>query len=241
VNPQQNGVLLAIDTATANGGVAVGRAGALLAEVGIGDTGRHSELLLPAIEFALRVAGVNRADLTAIVLGAGPGSFTGVRIAAATARGLAAALGIPILAYSSLAALAAAAGRGDDPVCALFDARRGEVYGACYRFPAAGGMDTLLAPRAAPVEDLVHAIGDLDVEFVGDGAAQYAGRLPRQPVPTSLVYPRASALLWLAGYDASAGAASASHDFEPDYIRSAGAERERAQAVARSQQQGARA
>jgi tRNA threonylcarbamoyladenosine biosynthesis protein TsaB len=66
-----------------------------------------------------------------VIVGAGPGSFTGVRVAAATARGLAHGLGVPLYAYSSLAAVAMETGL-DGNVCALFDARRGEVYAACY-------------------------------------------------------------------------------------------------------------
>jgi tRNA threonylcarbamoyladenosine biosynthesis protein TsaB len=215
-------VLLAIDASTAHGGVAIGRNGVILAEVAISETSRHSELLLPAVDFCLHAAGVTRADLTAIVVGAGPGSFTGVRIAAATARGLAAGLGIPLLAYSSLAALAATAARGTDAVCAMFDARRGEVYGACYRFPA-DRIETVLAPMAAHIDDVVHALGEEDVIYAGDGAHEYASRLPVEPLPLAIVQPRSSALLWLAWHDPAAGAVEVPGTFEPVYVRDSNA------------------
>jgi tRNA threonylcarbamoyladenosine biosynthesis protein TsaB len=215
-------LILAIDASTSHGGVAIGRNGVTLAEVAISNTARHSELLLPAIEFALHAAGVTRSDLTGIVAGAGPGSFTGVRIAAATARGLAAGLGIPMHAYSSLAALAASAARVDAPVCGMFDARRGEVYAACYRFPQ-GRIETVLAPVAAHVDDVIHMLDDIDCDFCGDGAHAYAARLPQPPLPLAIVQPRASALLWLLHHDPAAGVVGMPSSFEPVYVRDSSA------------------
>ncbi|MEO5510449.1 MAG: tRNA (adenosine(37)-N6)-threonylcarbamoyltransferase complex dimerization subunit type 1 TsaB [Longimicrobiales bacterium] len=218
------GPLLAIDAATAHGGVALDRDGVLLAEIAISNTARHSELLLPAVEFALRAGGITRAELCGIVVGAGPGSFTGVRIAAATARGIAAALEIPLLAYSSLMALAASAARANEPVCGMFDARRGEVYAACYSF-ADDGITTVLAPVAAAVDDVVRMLDGCDAVFAGDGAAAYASRLPRAPLPVALVQPRASGLLWLARRYPQDGAVERAASFEPAYIRDTGAVR----------------
>jgi tRNA threonylcarbamoyladenosine biosynthesis protein TsaB len=236
--PQMNDAtapMLAIDTATSHGGVAIGRAGEVLAEVVISQTARHSELLLSAIDFALHAAGIDRTELGGVVVGAGPGSFTGVRIAAATARGIAAALDVPLHAYSSLAALAAAAGRGASPVCAMFDARRGEVYAGCYAFEDAH-IRTLLAPVAAPIGVVLESLelqshsqsqSQIDVSFVGDGAHAYAAQLPRAAVPLALVHLVASALLWLAHTYPGAGVAAGeeSSHFEPLYVRGSGAER----------------
>lgn len=216
-------MLLAIDASTAHGGVAIGRDGVALAEIGISDTSRHSELLLPSVDFALRAAGAVRGDLRGIVVGAGPGSFTGVRIAAATARGLAAGLDLPLLAYSSLCALAASAGRGAQPVCAMFDARRGEVYGACYAF-GTNGIETIMAPMAGHIDDVLHHLGDVDAEFAGDGAIAYEARLPQPPLPGGLIYPRASALLWLAAFDPASGATTSASTFEPEYVRDSNAQ-----------------
>lgn len=222
-------LLLAIDAATSHGGVAIGRGGVAIAEVSLGDTRRHSELLLPAVEFVLQAAAAKRSDVSAIVVGAGPGSFTGVRIAAATARGLAAALDIPLLAYSSLAALAAGAGGGAAPVCAMFDAKRGEVYAACYRFTE-DTIDTLLAPMAAPIADvmfeieLVRALTQANVKYVGEGALLYA-RETGVDTCSAPVTPRAGALLWLAHHDRAAGTVADTTAFEPTYVRASAAER----------------
>lgn len=214
---------LGIEAATPTGGAAVSRDGSLLAEVTLGLTTRHSELLLPAIDFVLHAAGVRPVELDGVVVGAGPGSFTGVRIAAATARGLAAALAVPLYAHSSLAAVAAGAGIMDRPVCALFDARRGEVYAGCYRF-SAGGVEELLPPCAQPLTLVLEQIGSLAPVFVGDGARRYAPRLPAAAVPPLLSPPRAAALLWLHELAPAAGLVRETSGWEPAYLRESGAE-----------------
>lgn len=215
---------LGIEAATPVGGIAVVRHGVLLAEVTLGLTTRHSELLLPAAEFALRAAGVERTLLDGIVVGEGPGSFTGVRIAAATARGLAAALEIPLYAVSSLSAAAAATGVRERAVCALFDARRGEVYAGCYRF-ADAGVEVLLAPVAAPLAEVLAQVEAHAPVFAGEGAVRYADRLPRAPLPPLLSPPRAAALVWLHEQAPEQGRVQAVAGWEPSYLRTSGAER----------------
>lgn len=216
---------LGIEASTPVGSVAVARDGTLLAEATLGINARHAELLLPAIDFVLRSAGVERTQLTEIVVGAGPGSFTGVRIAAATARGLAAALGVPLAAHGSLAVAAAASGVRGRAVCALFDARRGEVYAACYRFDAEA-METLLAPVAAPVDEVVAQLAAHDVAWTGDGAQVYAERLGGGDVVAPLLAPpRAGALLWLHERAPEAARIAEPAHWEPTYLRSSGAER----------------
>ena len=215
---------LGIDAATPVGGVAVVRHGVLLAEVTLGLTTRHSALLLPATDFALRAAGIERRLLDGIVVGEGPGSFTGVRIAAATARGLAAALDVPLYAVSSLAAAAAASGVRERAVCALFDARRGEVYAACYRF-GADAPEVLLEPVAAPLAEVLAQVATHSPEFTGEGAVRYAGQLPRAPLPALLSPPRAAALVWLHEQAPERGRVQEIAGWEPSYLRTSGAER----------------
>lgn len=216
---------LGIEAATPVGGVAVMRDGAVLAEVTLGLTTRHSELLLPAIDFALRAAGVPRSALDGIVVGEGPGSFTGVRIAAATARGLATALEVPLYAVSSLAAVAAGTGVRDRPVCALFDARRGEVYAGCWQFGPADGVEVVLAPVAAALEEVLAQVAVRAPAFAGEGATRYAERLPYAPLPAFAGVPRAAALLWLHGLDPERGRIERAAGWEPSYLRTSGAER----------------
>lgn len=121
---------------------------------------RHAELLLPMAERLLAGAGLALRDLDALAFGRGPGSFTGLRIAAGVTQGLAFGADLPVVPVSSLAALARGAWReqGHRRVLAAFDARIGEVYLGAYRLDEQGGVSEALpecvcAPaEAAPVD-----------------------------------------------------------------------------------------
>lgn len=212
--------LLALDTSTPQGSVSLGADGSVVAERAIGTSIRHAESLLPAIAELLEEERLTPADLAAIVVGAGPGSFTGVRIAAATARGLVRALGIPLFAYSSLLALAEATGRTDRAVCALFDARRGEVYAGCYRFEEQG-WNVLREPTAAPIDEIMTSVARYAPVFVAEATFSLTGAGERvMPVRTS-----AAALIRLAAIDPEAGRIVQPAHWEPHYLRPPGAER----------------
>ena len=219
---------LAIETSTATGGVAVGRGDRVLAEVTLGVQARHSEAVLPAVDFALRAAGLTPRELGGVVVGGGPGSFTGVRLAAALAKGLVRALGVPLYAYSGLAALAASAGGGEQPVCALFDARRNEVYAACYRFPGFARLEVLQAPVACPVEEVLRATAAFAPLYAGEGALRHRALIEAAGLniaPAHAGLPRAAALLWLADMAPEAGLVEEPATWEPLYLRTAGADR----------------
>ncbi|MGQ0813546.1 MAG: tRNA (adenosine(37)-N6)-threonylcarbamoyltransferase complex dimerization subunit type 1 TsaB [Gemmatimonadota bacterium] len=221
---------LAIETSTPIGSVAVGNGDGILAEVVLGVQSRHSEALLPAIEFVLRNARVDKGQLERIVVGGGPGSFTGLRISGATAKALSHALTVPLFAYSGLAALAAGAAVSDRQVCALFDARRGEVYAACYRFPELKRMETVLEPAPRSLDDVVSLLAVRSTLFVGDGALQNAAALRErdaQIAPAHFAVPRAAALLWLSAAVPNAGRVDDIAAWEPMYLRASGAERMR--------------
>lgn len=218
-------IRVAIETSTALGTVAVGRGDAVLAEVALGTQRRHAEMLLPALDYALTAAGVERAGVEEVVVGAGPGSFTGVRVAGATAKGLVAGLDVPLRSFSSLLALAAGVA-ADRPVCALLDARREEVYAGCWRVTP-DGVEMVLEPMVGPVGEVVARVRDAGPVFAGDGAHRYREALTAadavvMPAPA---YPRASALLWLAARDPAAGRVSGVAAWEPSYIRASSAER----------------
>ena len=224
-------VYLAIETSTPLGSIAVGNGDNVLAEIALGEQTRHSEQLLPAIDFALRAAHVDRRELQRIVVGGGPGSFTGLRIAAATAKGMAMALNIPLFAYSGLAALAAGVGSTDKIVCALFDARRGEVYGACYRFPDSSHMETIMEPAPRLLADMIPMLDVQATVFVGDGAQRNAEMLTSSGAriaPAHFATPRAGALLWLSDMMPKAGVVENIAQWEPMYLRDSGAERMKA-------------
>ncbi len=112
---------------------------------------RHAELVLPEIERLLDVSGAGIGTLDAVVFGAGPGAFTGLRIACGVAQGLALPRNLPVLGVGTLEALAEDSGA--DRVIACIDARMGEIYHAAFR-RGARGWEALNAPELAPPEEL---------------------------------------------------------------------------------------
>lgn len=165
------GVLLALDTSGSVGSVGIARDGALLAEDVLESRREHAARLVPAVEDVIAEAGVSLAELSAIAVGEGPGSFTGVRVAAATAKGLARGLGLPLWAVSSLAAAALTA--EEPPIqYVLFDARGDRVYGACYGVGRAG-VETLVPPHTGTLRDVLAGDVPPGAVFVGDGADRH--------------------------------------------------------------------
>lgn len=162
--------VLGFDTSTAATSAAVLRADGAVFEHSSppedsGGRPGHARELMPAVARVMEEASVAFAGLSLIALSRGPGFFTGLRIAAATARGLAHAHGTPVRGVSSLAALAQGAGEG--LVLALLDARRGELFAALYE-----GSAELWAPFAASPEEVAERASELPEAplAVGDGS-----------------------------------------------------------------------
>ncbi|MFH0900482.1 MAG: tRNA (adenosine(37)-N6)-threonylcarbamoyltransferase complex dimerization subunit type 1 TsaB, partial [Pseudomonadota bacterium] len=149
--------LLALDTSTLLASVAVTRGDETLSECE-SRVSTHSERLLPLIDDAIAKAGVSLEQIDALVCGAGPGSFTGLRIGYATAKGLCFALGKPLATVSSLQAVAARAcalaGGKTTLVLAILDARKKEVYAGIYRWherlPELVTPEVVLPPASLP-------------------------------------------------------------------------------------------
>lgn len=132
---------------------------------------RRSSDLLVAIDALCKDAAITPLELDAVAVGGGPGSFTGLRIGMATAKGIAFAAGKPLWAVSSLAALAAPKAT----VCAVLDARRGELFAGCYRDHALVGEERLIAPS----ELRAWADAQLgDASFIGDALDKYPELAP---------------------------------------------------------------
>jgi len=166
--------ILAVDTTTPRGSVALVEGGSPRAEVRLVAADRHSRWLLRAIGLAVEGLGLGPADVDAWVVATGPGSFTGVRVGLSTIQGLALAASRPCLGLSALDALAALA-RGTaaaTSVVALVDAFRDEVYSGVY--DAAGRPRG--EPRVSPVERVFDGLGG-PVACVGDGAERFRERI----------------------------------------------------------------
>lgn len=180
--------VLALDTSAAASAAVVDDTGRTLATRSSGETRRHAEALTPLLDAVLAEAGVDRTDLTAVVVGTGPAPFTGLRVGLVTARTLGLALGVPVHGVSSLDALALAAVAADAAdgrdLLVVTDARRKEVYWARYRAVVGAGTAPSVEPVDGPGVDTpaaVAAAGLDDVLLVGPGATLYPDLLP--PVP----------------------------------------------------------
>jgi tRNA threonylcarbamoyl adenosine modification protein YeaZ len=183
-------LLLALDTATSAVTVAVTRGGETLAAMTRFEPRRHGEVLAPMVVDVLQDAALDRQSLDAVIVGVGPGPFTGLRVGLMTARTLGAVLGVPVLGVCSLDALARASDL-PGPLLVATDARRREVYWAAY--------DALKGRIDGPH---VQAPADFGTPVAaGDGARLYAERLavraiePYYPPTAGLVAVAASHLL----------------------------------------------
>ena len=175
-------LILALDASTPVTTVALARESGreVLAEVSVTARGA-SETLLPAIHEALDLAREDLGSVERVLAGVGPGTFTGIRIAAATARALSAGTGIPLSKNSTLAALAAPALSCSGDVLAVLDARRGQVFAR--RFSEAGPTTGIhcLRPEELLVEGRPCVIGDGAVRY--RGALSGLGRIPPDGSP----------------------------------------------------------
>lgn len=170
--------VLGIDTSTRFGSVALLAEGRLQGGVEVAGPLDHSERLLPSVEYLLSRLGLAPADLRGIAVTVGPGSFTGVRVGLASARGLARSAGLPSVGVPSLEALAHAASSAPDEawICPWIQAGRGEVYAAAYTASSRGWIE-VIAPSAAAPERWLESLPACRAWFVGDGAEAYRGLL----------------------------------------------------------------
>ena len=163
--------ILALDTATNSCSVAATDDGVLCAESTIHKNQTHSKHLMELIHSVLEIAGFSVRDLDGLAVTIGPGSFTGLRIGISTIKGLAHALGKPVVGVSTLEALALQCGQTPYLICPLLDARKGEVYAATYRFDADQLVQETNA-RAMRPEAVTEDINS-PCMFIGTGARLY--------------------------------------------------------------------
>ncbi len=218
---------LALDTSTRTGSIALGLDGQVLEESRLPVQAVHSESVLPEIDRLIEFAGFRPADIRRIVVGSGPGSFTGVRIAAALAKGIRAATGAELFAYSSLAAIAVgseASGR----VCSAIDARRGQVYAAGYERES--GFTPVFEPVAEPFDQVLARLKPA-AEWTLAAAIPEPLRCQAslegvRVLPSTAGEPAAASLLFLVDLVPEFGHVRHPEAWEPGYVRASSAERE---------------
>lgn len=225
--------ILAIDTSSMVASVAVMDEEKLSAEYTVNHEKTHSEQLMPIIHRTLKGCDMSIGDIEAIAVASGPGSFTGLRIGAATAKGLAYACNIDIVAVPTLDGLAFNLPYCQGLICPIMDARRGQVYTALYKWER-GNLSKVKPHCAVPISELIEGLkaqGE-KVIFLGDGVPVHRhtieGLLKGQAgfAPNNANRQRASSIAALALELIKKGGAQKGHTFVPFYLRKSQAERE---------------
>lgn len=163
--------MLALETATLTGSIAIVEDSVLIGEVRISVRIDHSERLMNSIKWLLSSSGISPHEIDAFAVSIGPGSFTGLRIGLSTAKGLAYATGKPLVPVLTLDAFARSFSRCSLPVCPMLDARKNEIYTALYIWEA-GLCRKVISETAVNPADFLREISQPTL-FTGDGAMLY--------------------------------------------------------------------
>ena len=227
--------ILALDSSGLVASVAVVEDEKLLAEYTVNYKKTHSQTLLPMLDEIGKMIDLDLSTIDAIAVAAGPGSFTGLRIGSATAKGLGLALDKPLIAVPTVDALAYNLYGTDKLVCPIMDARRSQVY----------TLKVLKPQMAISVEELTDLLNGMgrEVLFLGDGVPVYQTlidekmKVPYHYVPAHLNKQRAAAVAALGEIYFREGKIEHARDHQPDYLRLSQAERERAEAEKQAAEQ----
>jgi tRNA threonylcarbamoyladenosine biosynthesis protein TsaB len=221
--------ILAIDTSTRVGSIAVVEGPLLKAQQILNISATHNQRLLPGIERILNDAGWSLEDLDGFAVSLGPGSFTGLRIGLSIVKGLAWATGKPLAGVPTLDALAANVSFVPYKICPILDARKGEIYTALYRQGDEGIPQRLTSYMALKPEELVALISETTL-LVGDGFLSYGDYLKRELgnrlvlAPPHLSVIHASSVAWLGWHRLRAGEHEDISSCTPLYVRPSEAE-----------------
>jgi tRNA threonylcarbamoyladenosine biosynthesis protein TsaB len=238
--------ILSIDSSGLVASVAVTDDDILIAEYTICYKKTHSQTLVPMMDEIRRMTELDLHAVDAIAVAKGPGSFTGLRIGSATAKGLGLALDKPIIPVPTVDGLAYRCYGTDKLVCPLMDARRSQVYTGIYEFlrkDAGAGtsyrLHTIREQCAVPIEEVLGALNELgrEVIFLGDGVPVFEGRIAElmkvpysfAPAHMRLQSAAAVAVRARALYEEGVFETAAAH--QPEYLRLSQAERERMEAA----------
>jgi tRNA threonylcarbamoyladenosine biosynthesis protein TsaB len=230
--------ILALDSSGLVASVAITEEDVLLAEYTINYKKTHSQTLLPMLDEVARMTELDLHTIDAIAVAGGPGSFTGLRIGSATAKGLGLALDRPLIHVPTIDALAYNLYGCSDLICPMMDARRNQVYTGVYTF-AGDQMECLVPQTPLAVNDLTEQLNQLGrtVVFLGDGVPVYREQLEQQLTvpyrfaPAHMNRQRAASVAALAQIYAREGRLESARDHAPDYLRKSQAEREREEAL----------
>lgn len=235
--------ILALDSSGIVASVAVVEDDNLLGEYTVNYKKTHSQTLLPMLDEVAKMIELDLNTLDAIAVAAGPGSFTGLRIGAATAKGLGLALDKPLISIPTVEGLAYNLYDAKGVICPLMDARRSQVYTGIYRFEN-HKLQVVQDQCAVPIEEILEKVNQLgeEVIFLGDGVPVFEKtieekmQVPYTFAPAHLNKQRASAVAALGLQYYKAGKVQTAAEHKPDYLRVSQAERERAEREAKKAQ-----
>ena len=227
--------ILAMDSSGMTATVAVVEDDRVLAEYTIDYKKTHSQTLLPMLKEAGDMIELDLDTVDAIAVAGGPGSFTGLRIGSATAKGLGLALQKPLVHVPTLEGMAYNLWGTDRVVCPMMDARRNQVYTGIYQFRE-GKLEVLADQMAVPVAEAARKLNEIGrpAILLGDGVPVYeeeirkALQVPFLFAPPHLNRQRASSVAVCAMEYVRQGKTETAAMHQPDYLRVSQAERERA-------------
>ena len=236
--------ILGIDSSGMVASVAIVQDDVIIAEYTMNHKKTHSETLLPMIDEIVKTSETKLEELDAIAIAAGPGSFTGLRIGAATAKGLAMAVDKPIIPIKTCEGLAFNMWGAEGLVCPIIDARRNQVYTGLYRVK--GNVEVILEQQPMDIHELIEYINDYSkqreaseggpsegVTFLGDGVAIYQDviwkeiDIPCQMAPAIMNRQRGASIASYGELLYKEGKHINADDFAPEYLRKSQAERVR--------------
>lgn len=232
--------ILAFESSAKAASVALMQDGVLLAESFQNNGKTHSATLMPMAQQVLMDCGLTAAELDAVAVAKGPGSFTGVRIGVAAAKGLAWGAEKPVCGVSTLEAMATQLSMQAGIICPVMDARRGQVYNALFQSDGKT-LTRLTSDRAISLEDLKKDLekAEKTIFLVGDGTKlcynTLSEALPHLTLPPAhLEMQRASGVAMAAERLAQQGGLQAPGELVPSYLRLSQAERERLEKLKQS-------
>lgn len=231
--------ILGVDSSGMVASVALVEDDLLVAEYSVNYKKTHSQTLLPMLDEIVKMTELDLNTIDAIAVAAGPGSFTGLRIGAATVKGLGLALEKPVVSVPTCHGLAYNLWGSDKLICPIMDARRSQVYTGIYEFTK-DGMQVLLDQSAMDIRALAEKLNAMgrEVIFLGDGCPVYASvlaecmQVPYAFAPAHLNHQRASAVASLGAEYFKQGKQEPADDLIPIYLRKSQAEREREEKLA---------